>query len=72
VLDPFAGSGTTLVVAERLGRNAVGIDLNPDYTAMAERRLELERAERAGGGRAGDGRVWQMAALPLPIGAAAD
>src|SRR5690606_23150637 len=31
VLDPFAGSGTTLLVAERLGRQAVGIEINPEY-----------------------------------------
>ncbi len=40
VLDPFAGSGTTLLVALRLGRKAVGIELNPEYAAMARRRLK--------------------------------
>jgi hypothetical protein len=35
VLDPFAGSGTTGVVAQSLGRRAVLIDLNPDYLAQA-------------------------------------
>ena len=39
VLDPFAGSGTTLLVAERLGRDSVGIELNPEYVAIAERRI---------------------------------
>ena len=39
VLDPFAGSGTTGVVACRLGRNFVGVELNPEYVAMAERRI---------------------------------
>lgn len=39
VLDPFAGSGTTGVVANRLGRNAVLIELNPDYAEMARQRL---------------------------------
>lgn len=39
VLDPFAGSGTALLVADRLGRNAIGIELNPEYVAMARRRV---------------------------------
>jgi DNA modification methylase len=39
VLDPFAGAGTTGVVATRLGRDFVGIELNPDYAAMARARI---------------------------------
>lgn len=39
VLDPFAGSGTTGVVANRHGRNFIGIELNPDYCGIMERRL---------------------------------
>jgi DNA modification methylase len=39
VLDPFMGSGTTLVVAIANGCNGIGIELNPDYIAMAQRRL---------------------------------
>ena len=39
VLDPFAGSGTTLAVALSLGRSAVGIELNPEYVQLAERRI---------------------------------
>ena len=39
VLDPFGGAGTTGLVADRLGRNAILIELNPDYAAMAERRI---------------------------------
>ena len=35
VLDPFAGSGTTLFVAQALGRRGVGIDLSPDYLKQA-------------------------------------
>ena len=35
VLDPFAGSGTTLLVAQALGRKGVGIDLSPDYLKQA-------------------------------------
>jgi len=43
VLDPFMGSGTTAVAAERLGRNWLGIELNPDYVALAEERIRSER-----------------------------
>jgi len=39
VLDPFAGSGTTLAVARRLGRRAIGIELNADYVALARDRV---------------------------------
>lgn len=39
VLDPFGGSGTTGLVSTRLGRDALLIDLNPEYTAIAERRI---------------------------------
>jgi len=39
VLDPFAGSGTTGVVARQLGRQFVGIELNPKYCEMARRRM---------------------------------
>jgi len=35
VLDPFAGAGTTMLVADRLQRDAIGIELSPDYTRMA-------------------------------------
>jgi DNA modification methylase len=39
VLDPFMGSGTTAVVAKKLGRNYIGIEINPDYVKMAEKRI---------------------------------
>jgi len=39
VLDPFAGYGTTVVVAERLGRRAVGIELIPEHFEIARRRV---------------------------------
>jgi DNA modification methylase len=40
VLDPFAGSGVTIMVAEKFGRRGIGIELNRDYIAMARRRLD--------------------------------
>ena len=39
VLDPFAGAGTTLYVAEQLGRNSIGIELNPDYCDIIRHRM---------------------------------
>jgi len=39
VLDPFMGSGTTAVVAKKLGRNFIGIELNPEYVALATERV---------------------------------
>lgn len=46
VFDPFIGSGTTAVVADRLGRRFFGCDINPDYVEMALERLEKDRAGR--------------------------
>jgi DNA modification methylase len=40
VLDPFGGAGTTGLVADRLQRDAILIELNPEYAAMAKDRLE--------------------------------
>lgn len=39
VLDPFVGSGTTAVAAKQLGRDYIGIELNPEYVKIAEERL---------------------------------
>lgn len=43
VLDPFSGAGTTALVADRLQRNAIGIELNPEYVAMSEARINRDR-----------------------------
>lgn len=43
VIDPFAGSGTTLVAAKKLGRQFVGCDLNPEYVKVARKRLRETR-----------------------------
>ncbi|TVQ57133.1 MAG: site-specific DNA-methyltransferase [Phycisphaerales bacterium] len=48
VVDPFCGSGTTLVAARALGRRAVGIDRNPEAVRIARERLE--RLEQVGRG----------------------
>ncbi len=50
VLDPFVGSGTTLLVAERLGRNSIGIELSPTYVELARKRIN------------GDAPLWNVAA----------
>jgi DNA modification methylase len=42
VLDPFGGAGTTGLVADRHHRNAILIELNPEYSAMAEKRIRGE------------------------------
>jgi DNA modification methylase len=42
ILDPFCGSGTTGAVARRYGRAFVGIELNPEYLALAEKRIGAE------------------------------
>lgn len=46
VLDPFLGSGTTAVAAELLGRDWLGIELNPDFARLAERRVREARLKQ--------------------------
>lgn len=43
VLDIFMGSGTTGLVAKQLGRNYIGIELNPDYIKIAEERIGKDK-----------------------------
>ncbi len=44
LLDPFMGSGTTALVAERLNRDWLGVELNPAYAKLARRRITAGRA----------------------------
>jgi DNA modification methylase len=48
VLDPFLGAGTVALVAEQHRRDWLGIELNPTYAKLAEKRLADDRARRAG------------------------
>lgn len=45
VLDPFAGSGTTLIEAQRMGRNSIGIELQPSVAAESIGRIHSEQKE---------------------------
>jgi DNA modification methylase len=47
VLDPFLGSGTTLIAAERIGRTCVGIELDPLYIDAIIRRWQRSTGDRA-------------------------
>jgi len=48
ILDPFAGSGTTLRVARDLERNAIGIDISDKYKAVGEKRADLNTKDILG------------------------
>lgn len=48
VLDPFCGSGTSCLVAQRLGRNFLGVELLPENVKLSLDRLEQEQKKRAG------------------------
>ena len=53
VLDPFMGTGTTLVAAAKCGRNAIGVEIDPSYLAKAKGRLESEPRNLFGINRSG-------------------
>lgn len=70
VVDPFLGSGTAAVVAKKLGRRFLGIELNEEYCLWALRRLELAEQSSAIQGYAG-GVFWERNTLSLQKEAAA-
>lgn len=45
ILDPYCGHGPTLVASERLGRKWIGIEINPEYCAIAQKRIDAEMAQ---------------------------
>lgn len=65
VLDPFAGSGSTLLAAWAAGKSAVGFEINPEYVALAHRRREALALEPAEEAPAGDFRIIQADARSL-------
>ena len=66
VFDPFLGSGTTSVVAKKLGRNYVGIEMNEEYCCWAEKRLSLSDADTSIQGYS-NGIFWERNTLNIQM-----
>jgi site-specific DNA-methyltransferase (adenine-specific) len=64
VLDPFLGSGTTSVVAKKLNRRYIGIEIDPFFACLAEKRLLLAESDKTIQGYA-DGVFWDRNAKPM-------
>lgn len=62
VFDPFLGSGTTSVVAKKLGRRYAGIEREPEYACLCEKRLELAESDPSIQGFS-DGVFWERNSL---------
>lgn len=63
VLDPFLGSGTSSVVAKKLGRKYIGIEANEQYCVWAEKRLEMANTDSTIQGYL-NGVFWERNSLP--------
>ena len=66
VLDPFFGAGTVGLVAERHGRNWVGIEINARYAKIADQRLAEARERRSADGPPVDGTTRVVASADQP------
>jgi site-specific DNA-methyltransferase (adenine-specific) len=66
VLDPFLGSGTTSVVAKKLGRAYTGIEINEEYCCWAEKRLLLAENDKNIQGYS-NGVFWERNTLNLQM-----
>lgn len=64
VFDPFLGSGTTSVVAKKLGRRYLGVELNNEYACLAEKRLEMAERDNTIQGYSG-GFFWERNTLAM-------
>ena len=62
VFDPFLGSGTTSVVAKKLGRKYCGVEINEEYALMAEKRLKAASKDKSIQGY-NDGVFWERNTL---------
>jgi site-specific DNA-methyltransferase (adenine-specific) len=66
VLDPFLGSGTTSVVAKKLGRKYIGIEINEEYCCWAEKRLLLSDTDKGIQGYS-NGVFWERNTLNMQM-----
>ena len=66
IFDPFLGSGTTSVVAKKLGRKYVGIEMNEEYCCFAEKRISLAEEDKNIQGYS-DGVFWERNSLNMQI-----